>query len=158
MLGPDAPAEAGEHVGRPLLQQVERAAAKHLVEREVRRSSGNPDADQATEDAAIAQAHGRRRAPQVLRVSRALAAMSGTQRRLGQPAVEVHGQECSPIALAKGGARGDEFRPRARSRAHTRKGGVMRRLILQTGVSIDGYVAALDGSHPWGYANHDEGA
>jgi dihydrofolate reductase len=28
--------------------------------------------------------------------------------------------------------------------------GFMRRLILQTGVSIDGYVAALDGSHPWG--------
>ncbi len=27
----------------------------------------------------------------------------------------------------------------------------MRRLILQTGVSIDGYVAALDGSHPWGW-------
>jgi hypothetical protein len=24
----------------------------------------------------------------------------------------------------------------------------MRRLILQVGVSIDGYVAALDGSHP----------
>ena len=33
----------------------------------------------------------------------------------------------------------------------------MRRLILQTGVSIDGYVTALDGSHPWGYANPDEG-
>src|SRR5213083_354865 len=32
----------------------------------------------------------------------------------------------------------------------------MRRLILQTGVSIDGYVAALDGSHPWGYADPDE--
>src|SRR3954451_6813758 len=28
--------------------------------------------------------------------------------------------------------------------------GVMRRLILQTGLSIDGYVAALDRSHPWG--------
>jgi hypothetical protein len=26
--------------------------------------------------------------------------------------------------------------------------GCMRRLILQTGVSIDGYVAALDKSHP----------
>lgn len=25
----------------------------------------------------------------------------------------------------------------------------MRRLILQTGISIDGYVAALDRSHPW---------
>jgi len=25
----------------------------------------------------------------------------------------------------------------------------MRKLILQTSVSIDGYVAALDGSHPW---------
>src|SRR5713101_5772117 len=33
----------------------------------------------------------------------------------------------------------------------------MRRLILQMGVSIDGYVAALDGSHPWGYADPDEG-
>jgi len=32
----------------------------------------------------------------------------------------------------------------------------MRRLILQTSVSIDGYVAALDGSHPWGYASEDE--
>jgi dihydrofolate reductase len=32
----------------------------------------------------------------------------------------------------------------------------MRRLILQTGLSIDGYVAALDGSHPWGYAKQDE--
>jgi|1186.fasta_scaffold426425_1 hypothetical protein len=26
----------------------------------------------------------------------------------------------------------------------------MRRLILQTGISLDGYVAALDHSHPWG--------
>ncbi len=32
----------------------------------------------------------------------------------------------------------------------------MRQLILQMAVSIDGYVAALDGSHPWGYANEDE--
>jgi dihydrofolate reductase len=32
----------------------------------------------------------------------------------------------------------------------------MRRLILQMGISIDGFVAALDGSHPWGYANEDE--
>jgi hypothetical protein len=32
----------------------------------------------------------------------------------------------------------------------------MRQLILQMGVSIDGYVAALDGSHPWGYASEDE--
>ena len=32
----------------------------------------------------------------------------------------------------------------------------MRRLILQTGVSIDGYVAALDRSHPWGYEGEDE--
>ena len=32
----------------------------------------------------------------------------------------------------------------------------MRRLILQTGVSIDGYVAALDGSHPWGDGSDDE--
>jgi len=34
----------------------------------------------------------------------------------------------------------------------------MRRLILQTGISIDGYVAALDRSHPWsddGGANED---
>jgi dihydrofolate reductase len=35
--------------------------------------------------------------------------------------------------------------------------GFMRRLILQTGVSIDGYVAALDGSHPWGVEREDEG-
>ena len=34
---------------------------------------------------------------------------------------------------------------------------VMRRLILQTGVSIDGYVAALDKSHPWGVERQDEG-
>ena len=32
----------------------------------------------------------------------------------------------------------------------------MRRLILQTGVSIDGYVAALDKSHPWGVEEEDE--
>jgi len=32
----------------------------------------------------------------------------------------------------------------------------MRRLILQTSVSIDGYVAALDGSHPWGEGGEDE--
>ena len=35
------------------------------------------------------------------------------------------------------------------------KRGVMRRLILQMGVSIDGFVAALDGSHPWGYERED---
>jgi len=33
----------------------------------------------------------------------------------------------------------------------------MRRLILQTGISIDGYVAALDKSHPWGVEGEDEG-
>ena len=32
----------------------------------------------------------------------------------------------------------------------------MRRLILQTGVSIDGYVAALDGWHPWNDGGGDE--
>jgi dihydrofolate reductase len=32
----------------------------------------------------------------------------------------------------------------------------MRRLILQTGVSIDGFVAALDRSHPWGSTAPDE--
>jgi dihydrofolate reductase len=32
----------------------------------------------------------------------------------------------------------------------------MRRLILQTGVSIDGYVAALDGSHPWGIEDRED--
>jgi len=31
----------------------------------------------------------------------------------------------------------------------------MRRLILQMGVSLDGFVAALDGSHPWGYERED---
>jgi hypothetical protein len=35
--------------------------------------------------------------------------------------------------------------------------GCMRRLILQTGVSIDGYVAALDKSHPSGVERQDEG-
>jgi len=34
---------------------------------------------------------------------------------------------------------------------------VMRRLILQTGISIDGYVAALDKSHPWGAEGEDDG-
>jgi len=33
----------------------------------------------------------------------------------------------------------------------------MRRLILQTGVSIDGYVAALDKAHSWGVEREDEG-
>jgi dihydrofolate reductase len=32
----------------------------------------------------------------------------------------------------------------------------MRRLILQTSVSIDGYVAALDKSHPWNEGGGDE--
>jgi dihydrofolate reductase len=32
----------------------------------------------------------------------------------------------------------------------------MRRLILQTSLSIDGYVAALDGSHPWNDGGGDE--
>jgi dihydrofolate reductase len=34
----------------------------------------------------------------------------------------------------------------------------VRRLILQTGISIDGYVAALDGSHPWGEGREDDEA
>ncbi len=34
----------------------------------------------------------------------------------------------------------------------------MRRLILQTGLSIDGYVAALDGSHPWGVDDREDDA
>jgi dihydrofolate reductase len=47
----------------------------------------------------------------------------------------------------------------SRGQEHTReKEGFMRQLILQTGVSIDGYVAALDGSHPWGYPGSDERA
>jgi hypothetical protein len=37
------------------------------------------------------------------------------------------------------------------------QGEVMRRLILQTSISIDGYVAALDKSHPWGVEREDEG-
>lgn len=32
----------------------------------------------------------------------------------------------------------------------------MRRLILQTGISLDGYVAALDRSHPWGVDDKDD--
>lgn len=35
------------------------------------------------------------------------------------------------------------------------EGGIMRRLILQTGLSMDGYVAALDRSHPWGGGRED---
>jgi hypothetical protein len=34
--------------------------------------------------------------------------------------------------------------------------GPMRGLVLQTGVSIDGYVAALDGSHPWSDGGADD--
>jgi len=34
----------------------------------------------------------------------------------------------------------------------------MRRLILQTSISIDGYVAALDRSHPWGEGREDDEA
>jgi dihydrofolate reductase len=33
----------------------------------------------------------------------------------------------------------------------------MRRLVLQTAVTIDGYVAAVDGSHPWSDDGQDEG-
>src|SRR2546423_3189240 len=33
---------------------------------------------------------------------------------------------------------------------------MVRRLILQTGLSIDGYVAALDRSHPWGEGGGQE--
>ena len=32
----------------------------------------------------------------------------------------------------------------------------MRKLVLQMGVSIDGFVAAPDGSHPWGDVREDE--
>jgi dihydrofolate reductase len=31
----------------------------------------------------------------------------------------------------------------------------MRELVLQMGVSIDGYVATIDGAHDWGYAGED---
>jgi hypothetical protein len=34
----------------------------------------------------------------------------------------------------------------------------MRRLILQTSVSIDGYVAALDKSHPWSEGSEEDEA
>jgi dihydrofolate reductase len=33
---------------------------------------------------------------------------------------------------------------------------LMRQLILQTGISLDGYVAALDRSHPWGIDDRDD--
>src|SRR5947199_10030799 len=36
--------------------------------------------------------------------------------------------------------------------------GLMRRLILQTSVSVDGYVAALDGSHPWSEGSEEDEA
>jgi dihydrofolate reductase len=32
----------------------------------------------------------------------------------------------------------------------------LRKLILQTGISLDGYVAALDGSHPWSHGEEDD--
>jgi hypothetical protein len=31
----------------------------------------------------------------------------------------------------------------------------MRELVLQMGVSIDGYVATVDGAHDWGYDGED---
>ena len=31
----------------------------------------------------------------------------------------------------------------------------MRELVLQMGVSIDGYVATVDGTHDWGYDGED---
>jgi dihydrofolate reductase len=31
----------------------------------------------------------------------------------------------------------------------------MRELVLQMGVSIDGYVATIDGAHDWGYDGED---
>lgn len=34
----------------------------------------------------------------------------------------------------------------------------MRKLVVQMGVSIDGFVAALDGAHDWGYSGQDDAA
>ena len=34
----------------------------------------------------------------------------------------------------------------------------MRRLVLQIGLSIDGFVAARDGAHDWGYGREDDAA
>jgi dihydrofolate reductase len=34
----------------------------------------------------------------------------------------------------------------------------MRKLILHMGISIDGFVAATDGAHDWGYTGEDEAA
>jgi dihydrofolate reductase len=34
----------------------------------------------------------------------------------------------------------------------------MRELVLQMGVSIDGYVATVDGAHDWGYDGEDPAA
>ena len=34
----------------------------------------------------------------------------------------------------------------------------MRRLILQTSISVDGYVAALDKSHPWSEGSEEDEA
>ena len=31
----------------------------------------------------------------------------------------------------------------------------MRKLVLQMGISIDGFVAAPDGAHAWGYERED---
>jgi hypothetical protein len=43
------------------------------------------------------------------------------------------------------------------TKTHKNRGAFMRRLILQTGISIDGYVAALDKSLPSGVEREDEG-
>jgi dihydrofolate reductase len=46
----------------------------------------------------------------------------------------------------------------ATSQEDTQREDYMRQLILQTSVSIDGYVAALDGSHPWSEGSEEDQA
>jgi hypothetical protein len=65
----------------------------------------------------------------------------------------------SSAARRRSARLGDEFGRVGGSKwTHENREGFMRRLILQTSVSIDGYVAALDKSHPWSEGSEgDEG-
>ena len=64
-----------------------------------------------------------------------------------------------------GAARGEAARRSGAVRAHRRaalkkllpgRRDPMRKLILHMGISIDGFVAATDGAHDWGYSGEDE--
>src|SRR4051794_4143012 len=106
---PDASAQARERVGRPLLEKVERIAAKDLGEREAGSEPGDPGADQPAEYSTIAQADSRCRRPQLGFVRRSLPTMAGAQHRFWEPAIKVkwgHGRRSSPIRYLRGRPRG----------------------------------------------------